>query len=64
MAIPLTFKTIPLYKRYNLLTRDNKVKKVNPTKCKDWLNKLNLSEFHTFKLSLCSDGEYRIFIDS
>ncbi len=61
MILPLK-NNEELYKKYNLLNDNNKVKKVNPKQTKNWIKTLNLSPYFKFKMKLCSDGNYRIFI--
>jgi len=63
-VIPLKNNT-ELYKKYNLLNTDNKIKHVNPTiHTKKWVKTLNLSPYYRFSMKLCADGKWRIFIEN
>lgn len=52
-----------LYKHYNLLNNESKIKEVIPSiKIRKWIKTLNLSPYYHFELRLCNDGKWRIFI--
>lgn len=54
-----------LYKKYNLLNNNNKIKEVSSnTRTKKWVKTLNLSPYYRFRLRQCTDGNWRIFIYS
>jgi hypothetical protein len=53
-----------LYKQYNLINKDNRLKEVNPNdeKIKAWVKTLNNSPYYLFKVKKTSDGKSRVFI--
>lgn len=53
-----------LYKQYNLINKDNRLKEVNPNdeKIKSWIKTLNNSPYYLFKVKKTSDGKSRVFI--
>jgi len=53
-----------LYKKYNLLTDEGKIKSVNPDsiRTKKWVKTLNLSPYYNFVVKETTSGEWKIFI--
>jgi predicted kinase len=52
-----------IYKEYNLLSEDGKLKKLpDNAKTKKWVDTLNKSPYYQFRLRHLSDGTYRILI--
>lgn len=53
-----------LYKQYNLINKDNRLKEINPNdeKIKSWIQTLNNSPYYLFKVKKTSDGKSRVFI--
>jgi len=55
-----------LYKKYNLLTNEGKIKSINPDsiRTKKWVKTLNLSPYYRFVIKQVTNGEWKIFIQT